>query len=268
MLEFEPFLLRAFIAGIGLAVIAAPLGCIVVWNRMAYFGETIAQAGLIGVAMALAFDINVTAGVAAVAVFAGLLVFALSRQRVVPIDSVLGLMHYGALSLGIIATAALAGPSVDLMGYLFGDIFAIAPGDIYWIYGGGAVVLAVLYGLWPHLIRLAVHEELAVAEGVRRALIRPAFILLLALTIAVSIKIVGILLVIAFLIVPAVAARPFARSPEMMALLAAAIAVTAVVLGLQASWSFDAPGGPAIVLAMALMAAGSLAFASLSSSER
>lgn len=263
----EPFLLRAIAAAIGLAIIAAPLGCVVVWNRMAYFGETIAQAGLIGVALALALQIDITLGIVAVAILAGLIVLGLTRQRLVPIDSVLGLMHYGALSLGVISAASLAGPSVDLMGYLFGDIFAVAPIDLYWIYGGGIVILGAIILLWEPLLRLAVHDELAAAEGVPREAIRAAFVLLLAVTIAFAIKIVGILLVIAFLIVPAVAARPFSRTPEVMVALTALIAILGVALGLFASWEFDAPGGPAIVLSMACLAAMSVLTASYRRSE-
>jgi zinc transport system permease protein len=170
-------------------------------------------------------------------------------------------MHFAALSLGVIATALVRGPSVDLMGYLFGDVFAVSGADLAWVYGGGAVVLAVLASLWSSLLRLAVHEELAVAEGVPRQRVRMAFMLVLALTIAVGMKIVGILLVIAFLIVPAVAARPFAATPERMAVLAAVVGAAGTAAGLALSTGADVPGGPAIVLVMAAMAGLSLLLA-------
>lgn len=258
MMLLEPFMLRALAAALGLALVAAPLGALVVWQRMAYFGETMAQASLLGVALSLAIGANVTVSVLVVAVLAALLILLLSRQRVLPLDSVLGLLHHGSLAAGVIATAALAGPSVDLLGYLFGDIFAVSAADLYWIYGGGLVVAGVLYFIWQPLLRLAVHEELAIAEGVPGPRIKAVFMLLLAVTIAIAIKILGILLVIAFLIVPAAAARPFARTPERMVVIAAAIAVTGVVVGLAFSARSDAPGGPAIVLVLALMALGSL----------
>ncbi|MEO1543043.1 MAG: metal ABC transporter permease [Pseudomonadota bacterium] len=259
----EPFLLRALLAAIGLAIIAAPFGCLVVWNRMAYFGETIAQAGLIGVALSLALSIDLTLGVSIAALAVAALVFALSRQQLVPIDAVLGLTHYGALALGIIATAALSGPSLDLRAYLFGDLFAVRPSDVIAIYMGGAAVLGVLAFIWQPLLRLSVHEDLAAAEGVPRDIYRAGFMALLALTIAFTIKIVGILLVIAFMIVPAVAARAFAGSPLRMVALSATIGVVCVIVGLWGSWTFDAPGGPAIVLTMALAAAASLVISSV-----
>lgn len=254
----EPFLLRAFAAAMCLAIIAAPLGCIVVWQRMAYFGETLAQASLIGVAVGLALHANLTVTVLVVAVVVAALILQLNRQKAVPIDSVLGLLHHGALAAGVIATTLLQGPSVDLIGYLFGDIFAVTQADLAWVFGGGALVLLAIVYLWPSLLRLAVHEELAAAEGVDRSLVRGAFTVLLAATIAVAIKIIGILLVIAFLIVPAVAARPLAQTPERMAVLTAVVAAVSVVAGLYLSTVYDAPGGPAIVLVMALLAGLSL----------
>jgi zinc transport system permease protein len=258
----EPFLLRALLAAIGLAIVAAPLGSLVVWNRMAYFGETVAQASLIGIALALAFDMNLTVSVVLVTLAVAALLIALSQQKLVPLDSILGLMHHGALALGVIATSMLRGPTVDLMGYLFGDIYAVTTSDLYWIYGGGFLVLAVLSRLWQPLLRLAVHEDLAAAEGVERGWVRALFIVLLAITIAIAIKIVGALLIIAFLIVPAVAARPFAATPERMVIVAGIVAVASVIAGITLSATIDAPGGPAIVLVMAVVAGLSLALAS------
>ncbi len=254
----EPYLLRALAAGVGLAIVAAPLGCFVVWNRMAYFGETVAQASLLGVALGLMFQLDLTISVLLVALaVAGLLILA-GRQTAVPVDSILGLMHFGALAAGVIATALVRGPSVDLMGYLFGDVFAVTGSDLMWVYGGGALALAAMAWLWSSLLRLAVHEELAAAEGVSRDRVRIAFTLVLALTIAIGMKIVGILLVIAFLIVPSVAARPFSSTPERMALLAALTGIASTTLGLGLSLYTDAPGGPSIVLVMALLAGLSL----------
>ncbi len=172
-------------------------------------------------------------------------------------------MHHGTLALGIIATTMLKGPSVDLMGYLFGDIFAVTQQDLVWIYAGGAAVLAIVAWLWQPLLRLAVHDELAAAEGVNPAWVRGIFMALLAVAIALTMKIVGILLAIAFLIVPVVAARPLAATPERMVALTALVSVASVCLGLALSANFDVPGGPGIVLVMALIAGISLAVAAM-----
>jgi len=258
----EPFLLRAFAAAIGLAIVAAPLGALVVWQRMAYFGETMAQASLLGVALSLALGTSLTASVLVAAVIAALVIVMLSRQRLLPLDSVLGLMHHGSLAAGVIATALLAGPSVDLLSYLFGDIFAATPGDLAWIWGGGALVLAALSRIWQPLLRISVDEELAIAEGVDAGRVKAVFTILLAVVIAIAIKILGILLVIAFLIVPTAAARPFASTPERMVLLSAAASLTGVLGGLLLSLRTDAPGGPSIVLVLAGLAFLSLTLAS------
>ena len=160
----EPFFLRALAAGLALAVIAAPLGCFVVWQRMAYFGETVAQASLIGVALGLALQFDITFGVLLVAVVIALLLIWFSRQQIVARDSVLGLLHHAALAAGVIAMSMLKGPPVDLVGFLFGDVFAVTTHDIAWIVGGGVLVLAAVAWLWQPLLRLAVHEELAAVE--------------------------------------------------------------------------------------------------------
>lgn len=259
----EPFFLRALVASLALAVIAAPLGCFVVWQRMSYFGESIAQASLVGVALGLALQLDLTLGVLIAALTAALLLIWFSRQEIVALDSILGLMHHAALAIGVIATAMIQGPGVDLMSFLFGDVFAVTSADIAWIFAGGGVALAVVAWLWQPLLRLAVHEELAAAEGVDRNRVRTTFTILLAVAIAVAMKIVGILLVMAFLVVPAVAARPLAATPERMVVLSALIAAASVLLGLWLSASLDSPGGPSIVLIMAAAAAISLTAAGL-----
>jgi zinc transport system permease protein len=254
----QPFFLKALAAGVGLAIVAAPLGCIIVWRRMAYVGETLAQSSLLGVALGLALGVDLTLAVIIAAVTTALILIAFGRQKLLALDSVLGLMHHAALALGVVAIALLKGPSIDLMSYLFGDVFAVTTTDLLWVYGGGALVLALTLWLWKPLVRLSLHEDLATAEGLDPQLPRALFDILLAVTIAVAMKIVGVLLVMAFLVVPAVAARPLASTPERMAIWAAAIAVVSVFAGLGLSLYTDAPGGPSVVLAMCTLAAISL----------
>jgi zinc transport system permease protein len=255
----EPFLIRALAAGVGLALVAAPLGCFVVWNRMAYFGETIAQASLIGVALGLLFKLDLTLTTLAVTLAVAGLLIALGKQKLIPLDSLLALLAHGALAVGVIATSLVKGPSVDLMGYLFGDIFAVSNSDLMWVFGGGTIVLAVLWAYWHRLLAVAVHEDLAAAEGIARERVRAVLVILLSLTIAVAMKIVGILLVIAFLIMPAAASRPHVRTPEAMAAGAAAVGVGGVVAGMWLSYRADIPGGASIVLVLAIFAGLSLA---------
>lgn len=256
----DPFLLRALAAGVGIALICAPLGCFVVWQRMAYFGETVAQASLIGIALGLALELELTASALVVAAAVALTLVLLSRQRMLPLDSILGLLAHAALAAGVVLTALAGGPSVDLLSFLFGDIFAVTNGDLWWIAIGGVASLTALAFLWRPLLAIAVHEEMAAAEGMNRDLVNGAFVVMLAVAVAIAMKIVGVLLVIAFLIMPAAAARPVSATPEGMAAAAVLIAVAGVIAGLGASLTWDVPGGPAIVLALAALAMASMLF--------
>jgi zinc transport system permease protein len=254
----EPFLLRALLAGLGLALVAAPLGCFVVWRRMAYFGEAVAQAGLTGIALGVALSLNVNATTLIVILAASGLLILLARQQVIPFDALLGMLAHVALAVGVIAASLVRGPQLDLTALLFGDIFAISGTDLYAIYGGGALLLAGLSALWRPLLALCVHEELAAAEGRRTEPIKLAFVLLLAVVVAMAIKVVGVLLTIAFLIMPAAAARPLSQSPEQMALLAAIFAMLGVAAGLFLSVACDTPGGPSIVVVLAVIFAAAI----------
>ncbi len=249
----EPFLMRALLAGLGLAVVAAPLGCFVVWRRMAYYGEAVAQAALIGVALGLALALDLTASVLLVTLAVSGLLLLLGRQQVVPFDSLLGLLAHAALAIGVIAASLVRGPQVDLMAFLFGDIFAITGADLAWIYLGGVAALAALVFVWRPLLSLSVHEDLAAAEGTATERAKLMFVLVLALVVAIAIKIVGALLTIAFLIMPAAAARPLSATPEQMAVFAAVFGMLAVAAGLFLSVTLDTPGGPSIVLVLAVL---------------
>jgi zinc transport system permease protein len=258
----EPFLLRALLAGLGLAIVAAPLGCFVVWRRMAYYGEAVAQAALIGVALGFALAVDLTASVLVVTLAVSGLLLLLGRQQVVPFDSLLGLLAHAALALGVVAAYLVRsmpnGPQVDLVAFLFGDLLAISDADLLWIYGGGALALAGLVFIWRPLLSLSVHEDLAAAEGTATERAKLLFVMILALVVAIAIKIVGALLTIAFLIMPAAGARPLSTTPERMAVIAALFGMTAAVAGLLLSMSFDIPGGPAIVLVLAVLFAVSI----------
>ena len=254
----EPFLMRALVAGVALGAIAAPLGCLVVWRRMSYFGSTVAHAGLLGVALGIATGIDLTLGVILVALAIGAALVALGRQKVLPADSLLGILSHASLAAGLVAAAKLAGQRLDLMGYLFGDILAVTSADLVWIFAGGVVVLAIIGALWRTLVSTAVHEELAAAEGLHTRWAEAALVLVLAFTIAVAMKIVGVLLIIAFLIMPAAAARPFSATPEAMVGFAAVIGAAGAAGGLMLSASYDIPGGPAIVLVLSAACLGAL----------
>lgn len=208
----EQFMLHALAAGLGLALIAAPLGCFVMWRRMAYFGETVSQSGLIGVSLGLMLAIDTTLSVLFTAIAVSLLLVLFNRQNKIPLDSILGVMAHGALAIGVVAATQINTARNDLlMSILFGDVFSVTRADLYWIYAGGLAALIVLMKIWRPLLNMAVHEDMAAAEGVPVERISLIFVLLLAVVVAISLKIVGALVTIAFLIMPAAAARPFRK---------------------------------------------------------
>lgn len=243
----EDFLWRALAAGVGVALVAGPLGCFIVWRRMAYFGDSLAHSALLGVALGLILGLNLTLGVVVSSITLALLLVLLQRQRRLASDTLLGILSHAGLALSLVALSFFETLRIDLLSYLFGDVLAVTMVDLAWIYGGGLLALAVLAVIWRNLLAATIHEELALAEGVPVVAVRLCFVLLIALVIAIAMKVVGILLITALLIIPAAAARQFARTPEQMALLAAAVGAVAVVLGLTGSMQWDTPAGPSIV---------------------
>ena len=242
-------MLRAFLAGAAVATAAGPLGCLVVWRRMSYFGDTIAHGALPGVALGIALGFSPTLGVLAVAVVVALLVIAFRRGGRVPNDAVLGMLSHSALSIGMIGLAFMSSVRVDLTALLFGDLLAVSWTDVLVTIAGSAAVLAVLAVMWRPLVAATVDEDLARAEGVPAGSLSLAFMLLVAAVVALAMKLIGVLLVTALLVIPAVSARSVARSPEQMALIAPLFGVAAVAIGLTASLFADTPSGPSIVVA-------------------
>ena len=199
--------------------------------------------------LGLVLGIDLTIGIVASSAALVAMLLLLQRQRHLAGDTLLVILAHGALSLGLVAVSFMEGQRLDLMAFLFGDILAVNRTDLIWIYGGAAAILCVIAFLWRPLLAVTVHEELARAEGARVTLVSIVFMLLIAMTVALAMKIVGILLIASLLIIPAAAARRLARTPEQMAVLASLAGVLSVVGGLFGSLEWDTPSGPSIVVA-------------------
>ncbi|WP_417684116.1 metal ABC transporter permease [Roseibium sp.] len=245
----DDFFIRALVAGAGVALVAGPLGCFIVWRRMAYFGDTLSHAALLGVALSLLLEVNTTLAVFAVSAALSLVLIALRKRDTLSTDALLGLLSHSALAVGLVCLAFMTWVRMDLLGLLFGDILAVNRMDIAVIYAGGALVMAVLWLIWRPLFAGTVNADLAAAEGLRPERANLLFMLLMAGVIAIAMKVVGVLLITALLIIPAATARRFAKSPEQMAILAAIIGVISVFGGLYGSLEWDTPSGPSIVVA-------------------
>jgi zinc transport system permease protein len=248
----DDFMVRATLAGIGVALAAAPLGCFVVWRRMAYFGDATAHAAILGIALSLALSISVFAGAMVVALLMALTVNLLTG-RGYAMDTLLGVLAHSALAFGLVAVSFLSGIRIDLMAYLFGDILAVSRMDIGVIWAGAALVVGLVGWRWSALLTATLNEDLAHASGIDPKREQLVLTLALAITVAVAIKVVGVLLIAAMLIIPAAAARPMSRTPEGMALVAAGIGSASVLVGLRGAYILDTPAGPSIVCVAALI---------------
>lgn len=249
----DDFFTRAIVAGVGVALVAGPLGCFIVWQRLAYFGDTLSHAALLGVALAFLFEVNITLAVFGVSACVSLALLLLQKRATLSSDALLGLLAHASLAVGLVVLAFMTWIRIDLMGFLFGDILAVSKPDIAIIWLGGGLVLAVLVAIWRPLFAATVNLELAEAEDQNPERANIIFMLLMAAVIAISMKIVGVLLITAMLIIPAATARRFATGPEHMAVLAAIIGAATVFGGLFGSLEWDTPAGPSIVVAALLL---------------
>ncbi|GHH01864.1 metal ABC transporter permease [Pseudodonghicola xiamenensis] len=248
----DDFLVRAALAGLGVALAAAPLGCFVVWRRMAYFGEATAHAAVLGVALALGLGLSVMPSVLAAALLMALLVSTMTG-RGFAMDTALGVMSHTALAAGLVAVTLLSDVRLDLMAYLFGDILAVTASDLGVIWGGAALVLGLTIWRWSGLLLSTLNPDLARASGIDPRREELVLTLALAVVVAVAIKVVGVLLIASLLVIPPAAARPLARTPEAMALGAVGVGALSALGGLWAAYQFDTPTGPSIVCIAALL---------------
>lgn len=249
----DDFILNALIAGVLVAAIAGPLGCFMVWRKMAYFGDTISHSALMGVALGIAFDsenpIIMIATCSGVALF---LLF-LQRDRRFSSDTLLGIIAHSALSIGMIIISMMDHFRTDMMYYLVGDILAISPENIYTIAGVAAFSTICLFFIWRDLLSLTVNEDLAQTEGVKVERVKVFYMLLIALLVAVALKVIGVLLITALMIIPAAAARTISNTPLKMILYSSIAGVLSVIAGISASSQWDVPTGPAIVLSSTIL---------------
>ena len=246
------FIVNALLSGLLVAAIAGPLGCFVVWRRMSYFGDTLAHSALFGIALGLLLDIRLElAVIVACAMLAILLVF-MDNRRGLSTDTILGILAHSSLALGLVIIS-FTDNQINLMAYLFGDLLTVSGGNLLWIGITSTVVMGILFLNWNRLLAITLHEELAQVEGINTRRMRLLLMLLIALIVAVSMKVVGILLITSLLIIPPACARAFARTPEAMALLASMVGCLAVCGGIASSWLWDTPTGPSIVVMASLL---------------
>jgi zinc transport system permease protein len=246
---FDDFFIRALFAGIGIAFVTGPLGCFVVWRRLSYFGDTLAHSALLGVTMAYTLDLNIAISVFLISSVIALILIQLQKKTNLPGDALLGLLAHSSLAVGLVVIGFLTFIRFDIMGLLFGDILAVTTDDLLIIWTGGAVILLVLKLIWKPLFASTVNYELAEAEGLNPDRAKAIFTILMAAVIAISIKMVGLLLITGMLIIPAAMARNISDSPQKMVIFSIIGGLLSVVLGLYSSLEFNTSSGPSIIAA-------------------
>ena len=249
----DDFFVRALIAGIGVALVTGPLGCFVVWRRLSYFGDTLSHSALLGVTMAYSFELNIALSVFIISSVIALILIQLQKKTNLPGDALLGLLAHSSLAVGLVVIGFLTFIRFDIMGLLFGDILAVTTNDIFIIWTGGAVILIVLKLIWKPLFASTVNYELAEAEGLNPDRAKAIFTILMAAIIAISIKIVGLLLITGMLIIPAAMARNISNNPQQMVVLSIVGGLLSVIIGLFSSLEFNTPSGPSIITAALIL---------------
>ncbi len=250
----DDFFARALLAAIGVAVVAGPIGCVLLWKRRAYFGDTMAHSALLGLAIGVLTGLSSEVGVFVVVLLVAMAVVALGRVSPLASDTILGVFAHSTLALGLVTLSLADSYRVyDMNTYLFGDVLSVRASDVALIWTGVTVSLLILAAIWRPLVAATLHEGMAAAEGAQPFRNQLLYTALVAAVVAVGMKVVGVLLIVALMIVPAAAARVLSRTPEQMALLAAVLGVTASVLGLYGSLWLDTPSGPSIVSVAALI---------------
>lgn len=247
------FMLFALLGGIGLAIISAPLGVFMVWQRQSYFGATLAHSALLGISIGLFLQMDLTLSVIIVSMMVAAAIFGLSQYKQLSSDTLLGILAHSSLAFGLILISLQDNIQVDLMGYLFGDILSINNLDLGLILLTSILILVFYLKHWQSLLNATLNPELAQVEGVNVKQVQLLFVLLLAFMIALSMKIVGVLLVTSLLIIPAAAARRLSTSPEQMLLFSIIIGIFSILTGLFTSYYIDLPTGPAIVMAATIL---------------
>ena len=246
---FDDFFIRALVAGLGIALVTGPLGCFVIWRRLSFFAGTLAHSSLLGVTLAFSFDINISFSVLLISSALALILLRLQKSTKLPNDALLGLLAHSSLAIGLVVIGFLSYIRFDIMGLLFGDILAVNKKDLLVIWIGGAIILLILKIIWKPLFASTVNYELAEAEGMKPEKINAVFTILMAALIAISIKMVGILLITGMLIIPAAMARNLANNPKQMIIISIISGLLAVVLGLYSSLQFNSASGPSIITA-------------------
>jgi len=153
----DDFFIRALLAGLGIALVTGPIGCFIIWRRLSFFGDTLSHSALLGVTMAVFFDINIAFSVFVISSIIAIILLRLQKTTKLPGDALLGLLAHSSLAVGLVVIGFLSSIRFDVMGLLFGDILAVNQNDLLLIWIGGALILLILKIIWKPLFAATVN---------------------------------------------------------------------------------------------------------------
>ncbi len=248
----DPFIIRGIIAGIAVALVCGLVGCFVVWRRLSYYGESIAHSSLLGAGIGILFGIGINFGVVFICILFGFLFLWLQQSKALSSDTLLGVLAHFALAVGIIVIS-FNKIKIDLHAFLFGDILTVSTTDIWGMYIGVLIAIILIFLNWSSLLLVTLDEDLAKSEGINPLYINVLLTTIMTIVVALSLQIIGLLLITAMLIIPAATARRLVNSPEGMVTVATLIGIFSVVVGIYLSVQMDLPSGPSIVVVSSIL---------------
>ncbi len=247
------FMQRAFVAALVVGVLCSALGTYVVLRKLSFIGDGLAHASFAGIVIAYLRGANFYGGAAVATIVTALAIGFVNRRGRVSLDTAIGVLFTAAFALGIFLMSRSTRATVDLQNYLFGNILGVSSSDVAVVVGVGLAIAVVVGALWRPLLYTSFDPVVAQAAGIRAWFIDYALLVILALTIIVSVQLVGIVLVAALLVTPAAAAAQLTQRFIPMMALSCTFGIISALGGLYASYELHASSGATIVLLATLI---------------
>ncbi|CCF78404.1 ABC-type Mn2+Zn2+ transport system permease component [Wolbachia endosymbiont of Onchocerca ochengi] len=246
----QGFFINSLIAILIISLVTGILGSFMIWQRLSYLGDSLSHSSLLGIALALIFRISPSISIMLIAIAFAILL-SLNFNRLYSVDTILNIVTNVVLSSSLILMSFFPSSNSSIINSLFGDILTLEQSDIVLIFLISVVVTLILAFRWRYWLMISIDQDLAIVEKVNVSLVRLEFLITLAIFIAVSAQLIGILLIAAFLLIPASSARLISKTPVQMIIAATGFSVISGISGLILSASFDLLTGPTIILVAA-----------------
>ncbi len=245
------FVQNALIAGVLLSIITGIIGALVVVNRLVFLSGGIAHSSYGGIGLAIYFGFSIALGSAIFALASALLVAFLSLKNRERTDTIIGVIWAVGMAVGVVLVDLTPGYSGDLMSYLFGSILAVSKNDLYFMAVLAVVVILFVHIFYREILAISYDSHYASLRGINSNLFYTSILILSALAIVVSIKVVGLILVIALMTIPTFIAEKVAKSLYSMMILSALFSTIFTLIGLSISYLYDISSGASIILVSA-----------------